>query len=195
MATQTRSCAEATSSNAFGDIPWSVPYILSPPSSCLQSAEGHIASDATNAHGPSVTPGSSTHYLLAKDFGFSIPAGATIDGITVSITRRVTNASMPGRDERIRIIKGGTVKTTDKASGSSWPDSYAVASYGSSSDLWGETWTDTDINNTGFGVALSAVSTSVKYPTYFQVDCIEITVHYTESSGSASSATMSLMGV
>jgi hypothetical protein len=79
-------------------------------------------------------------------------------------------------DARVRIVKGGTIGSTDKASGSAWPGSDAYETYGSSSDLWGETWTDSDINDSGFGMAIAASGTCEA-----RIDHIEITVHYTEA--------------
>ncbi len=59
-------------------------------------------------------------------------------------------------DQRVRIIKGGAVSSTDRASANAWSDSFAYTTYGSSSDKWGETWTSSDINASDFGVAISA---------------------------------------
>jgi len=59
-------------------------------------------------------------------------------------------------DDKVRIIKGGVVGSTDRASGSAWPGTLTYSTYGSSSDLWGETWTVADINSSSFGVAISA---------------------------------------
>ena len=42
-------------------------------------------------------------------------------------------------DYAVRIIKGGTIGSTDRASGTAWSSSSAYTTYGSSSDLWGET--------------------------------------------------------
>jgi hypothetical protein len=59
-------------------------------------------------------------------------------------------------DHRARIIKGGVIGTTDKANGSIWSSSGETVTYGGSSDTWGLSWTPSDINNSGFGFALSA---------------------------------------
>ena len=66
-------------------------------------------------------------------------------------------------DHRVRIIKGGAVGSTDKASGTAWPTSPAYTTYGGASDLWGETWTAEDINASTFGVAISAYASGYYY--------------------------------
>jgi len=117
-----------------------------------------------------------THYLKATNFGFSIPAGAAIQGIVVEIEHK-ESAALVARDNRVRIVKGGTIGSTDKASATEWPTTDAYATYGSDIDLWGETWTVSDINSSGFGVAVSALGLGGGTAS---VDHIRITVYYLE---------------
>ena len=59
-------------------------------------------------------------------------------------------------DYQIKIVKSGTIGTTNKADTvTTWPSTLTYVSYGSSADLWGETWTSSDINNSNFGIAVS----------------------------------------
>lgn len=139
--------------------------------------------------------GQTSHYLKATNFGFAIPSGATIDGIVVAIEKSATVGSSVV-DSQVRIVKGGTIGATDKASGTNWPTTDAYSTYGSSSDLWGETWTHTDINASTFGAALSAAWVA-NTPTA-NVDHIRITVHYTDpatGSSSSSSRLLTTLGV
>src|SRR3989344_5212889 len=69
-------------------------------------------------------------------------------------------------DHRVRIIKGGAIGSTDKASGTAWPGSLAYTTYGGASDLWGETWTASDINASTFGVAISAYGSGFSFGNY-----------------------------
>ncbi|MBS1983098.1 MAG: hypothetical protein JST16_02905 [Bdellovibrionales bacterium] len=119
--------------------------------------------------------------LAATGFGFSIPSDATVTGIKVEWEKKVS-AGATAFDNSIRIIKGGTIGSTDKSSGTAWGTSDAFSTYGGSSDLWGETWTASDINSSNFGAALSARSTSGTSRTY-SVDSVRITVSYVSSSG------------
>lgn len=120
-----------------------------------------------------------SQYLKLTGFGFSIPAGATIDGITVSVERNKTGFGTIV-DNRVRIVKGGTIGSTDKASATAWPATTdSSASYGSSSDLWGDTWASTDINDSGFGIAISAKNTHATQSGTARIDTATITVNYT----------------
>lgn len=124
------------------------------------------------------TSGNISNYLKATGFGFAIPAGATIDGITISVERKSGNANK-FRDSAIRIIKGGVISSTNRASATSYPTSDTVAIYGGPADLWGETWTPSDINNSNFGVAFSSTRYASGGNSVVSVDHITITVTYT----------------
>lgn len=136
-----------------------------------------------------------TQYLKATDFGFAIPAGATIDGILVEYEALTSIfGSTAGRDWRVRIVKGGAVGTTDKAVAASWPTTATYLSRGGSTDLWGETWAVDDVNASGFGVVIAAQDD--QFPgleSSFQVyvDHVRITVYYTEGGVSTSPTAVS----
>ncbi len=125
--------------------------------------------------------GEATVYLKATNFGFSIPTGATINGISVNIERKAGDTGF--FDNAIRIVKGGTIGTTDKSSAGVWPDNDDTAAYGGTSDLWGETWADTDINSADFGFAISAKKVGGIKNEKPSIDWINITVTYTPPSG------------
>lgn len=60
------------------------------------------------------------------------------------------------RDETVKIVKSdGTFGTTNKATLTNIPSVDTYVSYGGSADLWGETWTSTDINDVDFGMVIS----------------------------------------
>lgn len=60
-------------------------------------------------------------------------------------------------DNSVRLIKGGVITGNNyAATTSAWPTVDAYQVYGSSTDLWGTTWTDAQINATNFGAVLSA---------------------------------------
>lgn len=142
---------------SFGTLAWGLP--------------GNAAvSDNTYA---GVTPlGSPTQYLKATGFGFTVPAGAVIDGIEVDV-EHVSAAGMIV-DSRARIVKSGLIGATERALGGTWPTTDAVVTYGSDSDLWGEVWTVADINSAASGFALSATDGVDSAA----VDAISMTVFY-----------------
>lgn len=123
-----------------------------------------------------------TNYLWSTGYSFSIPGGATIEGIFVEWLR-ASGESVSGdsvTDNSVRLIKAGTVVGTDLASGTSWPEDIPVyQTYGGPTSLWGTTWTPAQVNASNFGVALacflhSAGSGFVGAAVYH----VRITVHY-----------------
>ena len=148
---------------------------------------------SSNNAGAAVSIGGSgtvtTNYIKATNFGFSIPSGVTIDGIIVEIERKQSTAAEGlCKDATVKLVKGGTVSGNNNADTSTnWPTADAYKTYGSSSDLWGLSWTDSDINAANFGVVLSATITiDPKDGAGIYVDHIRITVHYSTASPSAS---------
>jgi hypothetical protein len=131
-----------------------------------------------NTYSNNVGNGTTSHYLKATNFGFTIPVGATINGIYVEIQRKADNGVV--KDNSVKIVKSnGTFGTTDKADTSIFlPNTKTSKFYGSSSDLWGETWAYSDINNSNFGVGFSVVMAATSN-WLAQVDYIGITVYYT----------------
>jgi hypothetical protein len=128
-----------------------------------------------------------TDNLQGSNYGFSIPSGAIINGIVVTINRRTSavNAGRITRDNIVSLVKGGIVTGNNKATATAYTTSFATATYGSSTDTWGTTWTPADINATNFGAILSVNANNSLTAT---VDYIRITIHYTTLGFSPSSA-------
>lgn len=156
------------------------------------SNTSNAASSDNSRATASVGAGSPSNYLKAVNANGAsvVPAGATIDGIVVEVER--SNANLANvLDNAVRIVKGGTIGSTDKSSLSAWPISSAdaYATYGGASDLWGETWSDTDINSATFGFAISAKRGAGKGPAQTaQIDHIRVTVYYTAAGSSNTSS-------
>jgi hypothetical protein len=138
-----------------------------------------------------------SEYLDLTGWGFSIPAGATIDGITVSIERSWTGSGTSNvQDTSLRLLKAGTKVGDDKAAtATNWPTSDGTATYGGAADLWGTTWTDSDINASNFGFALKVENDGSGSKTA-RLDYVTITVNYTGGAAPTSvSNSLMLMGV
>jgi hypothetical protein len=151
------------------------------------------ANTAYNSGGSTV----STEYLKFTNFGFAIPSGATIVGIVVNAT--LTGSTYPYypsnliSDNSIKLVKGGTVGGTEHANGQMWGsgsntwisrgrlilDNPSINTYGTASDMWGETLAATDVNASGFGVALSA---SILAGGTATINSVSITVYYTTAA-------------
>jgi hypothetical protein len=145
------------------------------------------AKASDNAYATVSTTGEETidsQYLLIKKLGFAIPEAATILGISVGVERKASIATSDHnvQDLAARIVKGGVIGSTDKSAAGYWPTSDTAKSYGSSSDLWGETWAASDVNAEGFGFALRAavLHEHAGTNTTASVDAITITVYFAE---------------
>jgi hypothetical protein len=121
--------------------------------------------------------GSISHYIKATQFGFAIPATATVLGISADVNRAQNQATTVINDEKVRVVKGGVIGSTDRANATTWPTTDTYVTYGSASDLWGDTWTAADINASTFGFAISAKFVS-GVTTTSRVDHIRMTVTY-----------------
>jgi hypothetical protein len=124
-----------------------------------------------------------TEYLAVSNLGFSIPATNTICGISATIYRANTSLISLGgsvSDNSVRLTTAGALTGSDEASGTNWPNTtITAANYGGSLDLWGTTVLPTDINNAGFGIAVSAniKTTSLGVIPIAAIDQITLTVY------------------
>ena len=144
-----------------------------------------LVDDASNAVASSILSFSSrqTEYLQVKGFGFSIPAAATICGIEVTVVKSAANVLLnlaTVTDYNVRVMKNGTPTGTNLADGiTEWPSSDTYTTYGGTNQLWGTTWSPTDINNGNFGFSISAEinGTLALFPAA-QINYISMTVYY-----------------
>lgn len=119
--------------------------------------------------------------LQCTDYGFTIPAGATILGIIVNVERKVNNNPAPTQDFQMRVIKGGAVQATDRSTATAYPLVDTIEPHGSATDLWGTTWTPAEINAANFGAAFAAFKNGTAGGNInVTVDHIEIVVHYSQ---------------
>ncbi len=121
-----------------------------------------------------------THYLEATGFGFSIPSGATIVGIEASVTRLGSGLPNETFDSVVKLLKAGAVTGSNRSAGAAWiAVSPQAATFGSPADLWGTTWAPSDVNSSGFGLALAA--SVFNFAQVFNP--LTVTVYYTFASG------------
>lgn len=172
--------ATAANTASIGDDAWTNP----------SNATG--APDATYATGNFDGDVDQSQLLTLTNCSLAIPTGATIDGIMTFWLGRSTSQASGGNpiDLANRVIKGGSVVATDKSKGSgvSWLESQTTGQgdewrvYGSPTDLWGETWTESDIEASNFGAGAAVQTTSTTNLT-FQMGACLVRVYYTEASG------------
>lgn len=143
-----------------------------------------FASDNQYAFNGAAPSGGLTATLILQGFGFAIPAGATVDGITVSIERKGQSANTI-KDYNIQLLNGsGTAVGSNKADTSVyWPTTDGTKSYGGAADTWSASLTDTDVNSSSFGVAIRAQNLDASNTLSAYIDYVSITVNYTAASG------------
>lgn len=157
-------------SRGVGYAPWSNPG----------NAASSNDSYATCTHGGG---DDGSQFLKATGFNFAIPSGATINGIHVEVEKHtiLSGANNQASDDRALIVKGGVNGSTNKGIAGGWPTTDTYVGYGGATDLWGESWTPSDINSADFGFAFASTQWQSSTNNSF-VDHIRITVHY-ELSG------------
>lgn len=135
--------------------------------------------DNTSAATASIVgAGNVTNTLRLTNFGFSIPVGATINGILVEI--RMQGANGKTQDQIIQLRKStGPIGTNKARKNSAWPKKNPkYIRFGGSSDLWGTTWTYSELNNTAFGIDIVAKSRNGTAAP--RVEYVRITVTYNQ---------------
>ena len=126
------------------------------------------------------------HYLKATNFNFSIPVGATINGILVEAEVVDLSPYNSAFESITYIVKAdGSYGTANKVTNpqvTQLPTTEAYISFGASNDLWSETWAYTDINDSDFGVGISFSYSDEEETGDIKADHIRIKVYYTVAS-------------
>jgi hypothetical protein len=147
---------------SIGTVAWSTPG-------------NAVAKDSANAL-VSLT-GQTSNYLRCTGFTLNVPAHATITGITVSADRRRSNGVGIAQDAAVRLVKGGVTGSVDRSTATPYTGVDVREDHGGPTDLWGESWTPTDLNSPGFGVAFATRMSSGASATV-GIDAITVTVSY-----------------
>jgi hypothetical protein len=141
------------------------------------TSPGNIsANDATSAS-VTLSLSQTSDQLWATNHGFSIPTNAVVQGIQATV-RHVFSSGSGATVSSAYLIKNGVIGATNKG-GAAVPSTFSNTSFGSSSDLWGDTWTPSDINNSNFGFVYAASLGSTAGTV--SVDSISISVTYSTS--------------
>lgn len=94
--------------------------------------------------------------LVGTNYGFDIPAEATIQGIQVSFTRKQSHSGHNiAKTGAIFMQKAGVPVGTFKIGTQFYQNSDVTETWGDSTDLWGTTWSSAETNNTGFGFRMN----------------------------------------
>ena len=118
-----------------------------------------------------------SYYLVASNFNLSVP-DATINGIEFRVECKDDTGSNQWDQGRI-IDSSDTVLSQNDRGDEAVNITEKYIYFGSSTDLWGETWSYSDVNNSNFGCAVH--ERFYKTNETFYVDHIQIKVYYTDS--------------
>jgi hypothetical protein len=152
--------APATLTNTGTGIAWSI-------SSNIQA----------NTLGNTATP-----FLQGTNFGFAVPGTATITGIVLKSAQYTSNS--PHNDTIVELLKNLVPNGQNK----NMPGNMPIAgqlTYGSNTDLWGTTWTPSDVNNINFGFHFKVYNPLVSQNMILFVGQFSVTVYYTTITGLA----------
>jgi hypothetical protein len=107
----------------------------------------------------SLGPGQTSGTLIAQGLGFSVPAGASITGVVVAMTRTQSSGTSALYTNAVTLTGVACQGKSDQYNaGDDWSQ-LGTPSYGGQSDTWGATLTPAIVNSATFGVSLTAVAT------------------------------------
>jgi hypothetical protein len=156
--------AAATAGPNFAGTGTAVSAFWTSPSSATGTNDNNCASDNNDLSNESID---------LTNFSFGIPAGSTITGIRVEPKASYDGASSLS----VTILKGGspagTAKTYVPVQSQNCAGT-AFASLGGAGDLWGTTFTSTQVDAANFGVRITTGAAD----TLILLDAVRITVIY-----------------
>lgn len=183
MASQTTSCGSVTTeSNKGMTDPWTNP--------------GNVTADGGGA--ATVSLASESDYLIAHNFGATIPAGATIDG--VEYTTDIWTSASGTQSVFAYATIGTTATSTVGVNFIPFASSYAIQlseaawTVGGPSNLGGATWTASQINDSSSGFIFNCSKNTAPGTPVVSVDNIRRTVYYTVSPPVADFSATPLIG-
>jgi hypothetical protein len=142
-------------------------------------------SDAVYAYGTS-----SADKQKYYTFTLGVPSGATINGIELTALANADGVTFNGDIGQLSFSlskNGGSSYTAEKTVTMDVQAGSTVQTFGGATDLWGTTWTDTDLNNTNFAVSMHTGPTWTGGCSYINVDYVFVKVYYTEGGGGGGS--------
>ncbi len=120
--------------------------------------------------------GSGSHYLVARNFGFSIPEGSVIYGVRVTIEAAEfsggTEPLLAQLQDSSASLFGASKSTSNEGSISGTNDTSYT--YGSTTDTWSATLTPSIINSANFGVRFWFVT-----PHDVRIDYVTMAIEHT----------------
>ncbi|HSO38654.1 MAG TPA: hypothetical protein VLT33_39260 [Labilithrix sp.] len=125
--------------------------------------------------------GQSTEHLRITDFGFTLPASATVKGVEVEFKRQAGDTGIG--DGNIELWLDGAPSDRPKFLATAWPRAIVgTHHYGQAVDTWGNDLTPALVGKPGFGVEIYALrqEDAGTAPIEASVESMRITVFYCE---------------
>lgn len=147
--------------------------------SWINPGNAAVANDSNAAFASSTIAPSTSRYLIATNFSFGIPSGATIKGVEYRIRRRYGSSGGPA-DEGVYIWDSALL-SANKITRTTLPATFTERDVGGELDVWGATLTASIVNSSSFGAAYQGY-----FPNKFgeiYVATIWMRIHYEEDSG------------
>lgn len=187
--TSYKSCGTNADDSSVGTMAWVADDFSTPLSGTESSSNDDVFA------GVITESGGTSHYLKCTNFNFTsgdVPSGSTIDGFEIEV-RQYRQSTPLVINTNIRLVKAGSIVGSDIGVTADWNTSETAVVYGSSSQLGGVSWTQSDIVSSTFGCAISIVlGTSKFFITHdYLIDQVRMRVYYTlGSSGVTGVASM-----
>lgn len=152
------------------------------------SNSGNILTSNDSRATVTIPTGTESDWLIASNFGFSIPSDATITDILLEVEAQSTATNSLGAFARLFKTAIGTDPSSEygvyTGAGIYYgSDNYFVLSVWINANLWGTTWTPAQINASTFGAAIYIGNYYYGSDADCLVDHFRITVDYTDPSG------------
>lgn len=125
--------------------------------------------------------GRNSEYLEVTNFGFNLPATATVTGVEAVIEMAASSSSSV-YDRDIYLTKDGSSSVGNDQATSTYLLNYdSDYTYGGSSNLWGTTLSYSEVNSSNFGIRIR-LRNGASGSRYGYIDHVTLNVHYTIGS-------------
>lgn len=119
--------------------------------------------------------GNSNVFECTFDNAFDmIPSDADILGFKLDVVRYAQTGTI--YDINVQMMKAGSAVGDDKSIAGSWSSSSDRVSYGNSRDLWGTTWTVSDVQDPNFGISFQTNWTGGIFQG--EIDLLQLSVYW-----------------
>lgn len=142
------------------------------------------ADDGSYATPSSAIGNDHTYTLYGYNFGFTIPVGVVITGITAELETIIPYYDGAGdiADYYVQLTKVAGTRIGNNKAAATWnkDGSWHVQTYGGVGDTWGVGFSGTEINDSGFGLAVQVSVGNVS--ANIGIDYFKLTVYYEKPS-------------